>query len=781
VAKRDDQDRSTVDPKRDDSSSVSGASAGTPPTLPPFSGDGPQPLTLHGVPAAALLGGGDGFDDLFDVPKLGVQTKSGPKPKAPGPPPLPPLVGRKGAPRPPTTGPLPVIPPIGENNSQAGSQSGSQGGSQRESSDAAPRRSEPTPGPQAINTALPSASSLIERIRAAKRNADVNEQADDKGAPEPKPVPKPMPKLAPKLAPKPMPKPAAKLPAIAPPSEQPEPAAAPESKPAPTPSEDLEVQPAVAVAVPDPIESSSDETSNQVETTPIELVEAEATEQHQAPQTATDPALGDTISAAGNDEPSQPVADTPTSMGGPARSPSGSASGSALGAPPPSGLPRPEPGPSRGGPVIKALPRPEPGPSRGGPSVSETEQTIAITKQAARLESPALPVSGSGPKLAPPPPQTSSGVHDEQPQIGVPYEPPAVIIRSETNDEGGDLDPQHASEVSPEEPRGLPRPGRLPPPSGRGPSGARPPAPPSPIAAEPQDPNALPALAPAPAVVAAFVPGVPDVVEPQDTAALIDGLANEIIAEATAESAATIHMKAPVVAVEEDPPPGQTQRNRKIALYALVGAAVISLIVTLLPSKKDDAAAKDPAVEQPARGDEKVPEAEPEPELAQADSADSAGSAGPVEAEPDPPPVGDPQPTPTDEPEAEPESKPKPVASTTSKPAPEPKPKPTPKPKPKPTPKPEPKPAPAGSTDTRNDQQLYDAAKAAYNSGSAAEAYKLASASYKKKPKAKTAELMTLAACKLKDKNKALTALNKVALLRRTPIKKECKAMGLAL
>ena len=51
----------------------------------------------------------------------------------------------------------------------------------------------------------------------------------------------------------------------------------------------------------------------------------------------------------------------------------------------------------------------------------------------------------------------------------------------------------------------------------------------------------------------------------------------------------------------------------------------------------------------------------------------------------------------------------------------------------------------------------------------------------RKKGKSKTAELMVLASCKMKDTGKAKSALSKVTPIRRGAVKKSCKAIGVSL
>jgi hypothetical protein len=72
-------------------------------------------------------------------------------------------------------------------------------------------------------------------------------------------------------------------------------------------------------------------------------------------------------------------------------------------------------------------------------------------------------------------------------------------------------------------------------------------------------------------------------------------------------------------------------------------------------------------------------------------------------------------------------------------------------------------------------------AKKANASGKASKAYSLANQSYQKKSSSSAAEVMVLAACKMKNKGKARTALSKVKLLKRRDLKQRCKSLGVKL
>lgn len=385
------------------------------------------------------------------------------------------------------------------------------------------------------------------------------------------------------------------------------------------------------------------------------------------------------------------------------------------------------------------------------------------------------PPTSKGP-LAPPPPTTHTDA--AAPKVGVPYEPPALILRQDqaaAEDEATELDEAQLEGEDESDHAEPPRPVRLPTPGAR-----LPPA--SEVVAQ------RIALASVQASEAPTEAGAPTPIAPQDTASLIDGLANELIADSEREAAVTLQAKLPK---RDRPAVSASGRKRKIALYFLGAAAAVSLIVALLPSN-ERASKADGEAQQQAKADTKpvgeqpLTETDPDPQPTEPATAPEPAPEPKVE------PTPEPEPEPEPEVQAPPVEEPKPVVATTTKPktskkpAPEPEPPPKvaePKPEPKPQPKPEPpKPTTGGGpTDTRDDKQLYTAAKAAYNSGDAAEAYKLAFASYKKKSNKKTAELMVLAACKLKDAGKAKSSLDKVAAVRRPAMKKECSAMGLSL
>jgi hypothetical protein len=396
----------------------------------------------------------------------------------------------------------------------------------------------------------------------------------------------------------------------------------------------------------------------------------------------------------------------------------------------------------------------------------DSERTVAFMKQSGRIGSPLPPPPATKPVLAPPPP-TSAGLAEQQTKVGAPYEAPALVL--ERSDDAAASEPIASEEAHPPDPdteTARPR-AALPIPGNR-----RPPV-------EVMNPIMAARLASGvgePLVdVQAEADAVPERIAAQDTASLVNGLADEVIAEhELAASSASVPNASPVELDTTDDSPSPSERRRKLALYFLGVAAVLSLIVALLPSKETTNET------EPTPEVAEAPEPEPDPTLLA-----EAPPQEPVPVPQEPVPASDTETGAETDAGTEPAPEPTPVASTKPKPTTtKPEPKPESKPKPKPEPKPEPKPTaptPGGPDDKRSADELYDAAKAAYNSGRAADAYKLAYASWRKKDKSKTAELMTLAACKLKDKAKAKSSLDKVTALRRAAIKKDCQALGLSL
>ena len=671
-----------------------------PPTLPPFA-DGPRPATIHGFPKVDVFGSGDDVDDLFEVPTLGSKSYVGPAPKAAAPPPVAPLSGRKA----PPTGPLPTLPPIGN----------------------APAVREPTPGPRMHNidaagvptelpdespsTTLPPASSLIEKIRAAKRNAGAGD--DTKSGSLPK-----LPPIKPLAATK---KPVASKPVAATPSE-PEPIK-------PEPSEPEPSEPSKVAASPEPTPAAAD-------------IEPRSDADAAKPDEAETRAWLDPVPLDSLDRRPQIVVDTGTAANPQPSSEATLRADASSRESPPS--------------VAAAEPQPE--------SASDDEQTIAVTPRPMAISSVvAPPPPSTGPLAPPPPPMTTGSDGDEQPRVGAPYVPPAVVLRA---DETLDDEIAEEADIGAQTPE-LPRPARLPLPGARLP---------------PADPIIAARLAQVAAEQPTSAPvGAPQMISPQDTASLVNGLASELIAEVESEQAVTLQAKVPVVASQ--PPRTDDRRRRKFAIGALAAGMLLSILALVLPSGEGEDASLVPDIEQPqpdpsdptlAAQTEAKPQPEPEPVAPPTAEPD-------VEAEPEPQ-VEAPPP----EPEPEPEPKPEPASN---KPAPGPKrgkksqsePTPTAKqPDPKPAPKPESKPTTSASDD-RSADDLYSAAQSAYKSGRASEAYKLASDSYRKSSKSKTAELMTLAACKLEDAGKARSALAKVSAFKRNGVKKDCKAMGVNL
>jgi len=287
-------------------------------------------------------------------------------------------------------------------------------------------------------------------------------------------------------------------------------------------------------------------------------------------------------------------------------------------------------------------------------------------------------------------------------------------------------------------------------------------------------------------------PGVPKLASPQDTASLISGLTDEIVGESMHEAAVTVQVETPahLAAVAQDARDAQDARRRRGLWIAAGIAALLCVVVAVAllasrngtPEPEDRSARTD---DQDRDQDQNQDPAEPGPELAVADDPQPTETG--ADPDVDPSTAGDPGETGSEAPDTDaldlgdeqpvadltpqkPKSKPK------SKPKAEPKPEPKAEPKPAPKPKPEPKPK-----DTRSAAQLYDAAKKAYSKGNARGAYDLALASQRKKKKSKTAELLTLSACKLHSAGKASSALRAVTPIRRGAIKKQCKNMGVTI
>jgi hypothetical protein len=342
--------------------------------------------------------------------------------------------------------------------------------------------------------------------------------------------------------------------------------------------------------------------------------------------------------------------------------------------------------------------------------------------------------------MAPPAPRFPI---DDRPRMGVPYEPPAVVVRlpvPEQTSEAASASPE-PEEPSARGPIALPKPGR---PSG---TPARAPSPPA-------DAGKV-----VPLPVLARPHGAPNMIGQEDTGALIDGMADEMVEQARRANAAMLDGKD-----LDEVEPAANRNHRKWIIGFLLFAVAACLLVALLPD--DDA---DTVV---AVGDSDTPNPEPEEPLpAEPESLVQADAPTPTDApptEPVPEPTVEPDPVVeepvADKPKSEKSTKPKSEKST--------------KPEPTVATTPTPKPAPTPTVDNRDAKQLYDAAKSAYDKGKASEAYKLALASYRKGAKPKTAELMVLAACKLGDKAKASSSLDKVSGLRKPALRKQCKGMG---
>ncbi|NVB42320.1 hypothetical protein G6O69_31145 [Pseudenhygromyxa sp. WMMC2535] len=417
--------------------------------------------------------------------------------------------------------------------------------------------------------------------------------------------------------------------------------------------------------------------------------------------------------------------------------------------------------------------------SSGSPSEDdprEDEATLAFSRErAAKVIASTPPAPRAKSPMAPPPPSTTGASEDEEDEGRriVPYVPPAVILRPDDPDEAP-LPSQDTAISRVSQPRGLPRPGRLPQPARRD----------------------SPALSPSPQA-ASVVPqpsmamrgrseGAPVPVAPQDTASLISGLADELVAEVERENAPTVQVdlhQSRLAASAQAPEEAPTSR-RKFVLIGVGAAALIALMAAFAIAKKgggkDEVADAQPLVQA-----EPSDAAQPGPLAARDPQADAAtGTETGVETG-----------TETEagaETETETETETGPEPSVAAK-APSPQPRPRNRAsksrskststatKPTTTTTTASKPEPKASTANLDADALYTKAESAYKKGSAGEAYKLASSSYNKKKRSKTAELMTLAACKLGSQGKAEASLKKVTLIRRNAIKKQCKSLGVKL
>jgi hypothetical protein len=236
----------------------------------------------------------------------------------------------------------------------------------------------------------------------------------------------------------------------------------------------------------------------------------------------------------------------------------------------------------------------------------------------------------------------------------------------------------------------------------------------------------------------------------------------------------------------------QVQGKRRGVILGVVGvAAAIGLMAWLWSSRGQEpppqTAAATPAVVEPttpelprvADGEAIAPEAPPvAPPVAAADQAGSTGGAveaaasddtGAGSGEPAPDgstgPQGEPDPMETaGEPQAVSGAAPR-KASNKGKSSPKPSDKPAAAPKPAEAPKPD---APSAS-------QLLKQARSAYQAGKGSSAYGLASKSNRMTPSGEAAEVMALAACLMKDADKAKSALKNVPLLRRGSVRTACK------
>gem|GEM_PF-3679670 len=87
----------------------------------------------------------------------------------------------------------------------------------------------------------------------------------------------------------------------------------------------------------------------------------------------------------------------------------------------------------------------------------------------------------------------------------------------------------------------------------------------------------------------------------------------------------------------------------------------------------------------------------------------------------------------------------------------------------------------AASSRSLSAKEALKQAKLALAKGESAKAHRLAQQSYLKNKKSSTAEVMVLAACKMKSRAKAKSALNKVNVFKRRSLRSKCKKSGVNL
>lgn len=745
-----------------------------PPSVPPFASTGPRPPTIAGIPAEDIFGGGD-VDGLFApaLPKLGPTVATPPVPKI-GPPPLVPEVrpvARAAAPplppsppagliKPPTTRVAPLAPPTTLPSKPSTPPPKSIGELAKSAEPAGVAKPSTTPASQPeppVEAAAPAIKSLADLGRPLSDDERFELEVGLVDEAE--------------LLRKILAKQAAERGRA---SAGPQQAAADRSEASPTHasreaerSEKIEKseraerseksEPAVTrepIATLEPVPMREPIASLVATLEPVSIVSRESESTPSAIRSLLDDVDANASSKrTESTEPSRPWADT------------GSSNDDGV-----SSLLQAQTASEAARASEAAVAHPDAS-SEDGPTI--------MHPRSARIALASLDTSPSKSPLAPPPPRSTSTA-PAQAQLGAPYEPPAVILRdespsapaseldddAESSTDTREPEPPHSPTLP--EPSALRRPGRLPAPD-------RPPVAPAPATAE--------RIIPKPTMIMGSS-GVPTPMPKQDTGALIDGLANELVAEAQRETAVTIQAKTPARVAAE----ARQKRNKRLAwAFVAVAAAAIFTVALLPDDPADSQAASDvePTRDEPApepsapQPDDRLALADPTPEAPEPALAGSeAGEAAAVPSEPE---AVEPEPEPaapelattaagpskkksTTKTETKTETKSATTSTSKSEPALSTSPS-----------------KPTSPTDNRSAKELYDAAKSAYDKGQAGEAYKLAFSSWRKQAKPKTAELMTLAACKLKDSSKAKGALDKVASLRRGAIRKQCKSLGLSI
>jgi hypothetical protein len=237
----------------------------------------------------------------------------------------------------------------------------------------------------------------------------------------------------------------------------------------------------------------------------------------------------------------------------------------------------------------------------------------------------------------------------------------------------------------------------------------------------------------------------------------------------------------------------ETKRRTKILGIGAIGVvAAIGLLVWMNAGEREEAptqtaastvspAPQAPAPQQPADAKVEPPDPSPVPVADEADAG--AEPSDPVEPDPaaeagagDPAEAADeagaePTETPTDPEPTEAASEPtgssrkssgKKSGGKTSSAGSDTKEEPAPKPEPKPE-------------EGQSAAKLLKQARSAYNAGKGSTAYSLASKSNRMEPSGEAAEVMALAACQMKDADKAKSALKTVPLFSRGTVRSTCK------